>query len=382
MRMGGHRIPPYNRPMAIEIPRELLPVDGRFGCGPSKVRAAQVEALASVGESLLGTSHRQLPVKNLVASARERLSTLFRLPDGYEIILGNGGSTAFWDAAAFGLIERRSQNLVFGEFGGKFAKAAAAPWLEAPDVRNAEPGSLTSAEVVEGIDVYAWPHNETSTGVAAPVQRVAAEGALTVIDATSAAGGIDFDVTQADVYYFAPQKNLGSDGGLWFAAVSPAAIERIERVAASGRYIPEFLSLKNALDNSRLSQTLNTPALTTLHLLDSQLAWILNHGGLEWAAARTAESSGLLYDWAEATSVTSPFVVDPAHRSPVVATIDFDGVDAAAIAKTLRANGIVDTEPYRKLGRNQLRIATFVSIEPDDVRQLIRSIEFVLEHQG
>ncbi|MGF2950382.1 phosphoserine transaminase [Microbacterium alcoholitolerans] len=369
--------------MAIEIPRELLPVDGRFGCGPSKVRPAQVEALASVGTSLLGTSHRQAPVKNLVGSVRERLATLFRLPDGYEILLGNGGSTAFWDAAAFGLIERRSQNLVFGEFGGKFAKAAGAPWLEAPDVRKAEPGSLTDAEVVDGIDVYAWPHNETSTGVAAPVRRVVADGALTVIDATSAAGGIDFDVTQADVYYFAPQKNFGSDGGLWLAAVSPSAIERIERIAASDRYIPEFLSLKNVVDNSRLDQTLNTPALSTLHLLDSQLEWMLDSGGLSWASARTAESSGLLYDWALASEVATPFVADAAHRSPVVATIDFDeSVDAAAIAKTLRANGIVDTEPYRKLGRNQLRIATFVSIEPDDVRQLIRSIEHVLAHQG
>lgn len=369
--------------MSIEIPRELLPADGRFGCGPSKVRAAQVQALAAAGADLLGTSHRQAPVKNLVGSVRERLAALFRLPEGYEIILGNGGSTAFWDAAAFGLIEHRSQNLVFGEFGGKFAKAAAAPWLTAPDVRTADAGSLTAAEVVDGVDVYAWPHNETSTGVAAPVRRVVADGALTVIDATSAAGGIDFDVTQADVYYFAPQKNLGSDGGLWFAAVSPAAIDRIERIAASGRYIPEFLSLKNAVDNSRLNQTLNTPALTTLHLLDSQLEWILAAGGLSWAAARTAESSGLLYDWAAASDVATPFVDDPAHRSPVVATIDFDdSVDAAALAKTLRANGIVDTEPYRKLGRNQLRVATFVSIEPDDVRQLIRSIEHVLAHRG
>jgi len=366
--------------MAIEIPRELLPVDGRFGCGPSKVRPAQVEALASAATSLLGTSHRQAPVKNLVGSVRERLASLFRLPEGYEILLGNGGSTAFWDAAAFSLIEKRAQNLVFGEFGGKFAKAAAAPWLEAPDVRTAEPGTSTRAEIVDGVDVYAWPHNETSTGVAAPVSRAAADAALTVIDATSAAGGIDFDVTQADVYYFAPQKNLGSDGGLWFAAVSPAAIERIERIAASGRYIPEFLSLKNAVDNSRLNQTLNTPALTTLHLLDSQLGWMLDNGGLEWAAARTAESSGLLYSWAEASSVATPFVADPADRSPVVATIDFDdAVDAAAIAKELRANGIVDTEPYRKLGRNQLRIATFVSIEPDDVRKLISSIDYVLE---
>jgi len=366
--------------MAIEIPRELLPVDGRFGCGPSKVRPAQIEALSSVGTTLLGTSHRQAPVKNLVGGVRERLASLFRLPEGYEIVLGNGGSTAFWDAAAFGLIEKRAQNLVFGEFGGKFAKAAAAPWLEAPDVRNAAPGTSTRAEIVDGVDVYAWPHNETSTGVAAPVARVDAGGALTVIDATSAAGGIDFDVAQADVYYFAPQKNLGSDGGLWFAALSPDAIERIERIAASGRYIPEFLSLKNAVDNSRLNQTLNTPALTTLHLLESQLGWILDNGGLDWAAARTAESSDLLYSWAEASPVATPFVVDAADRSPVVATIDFDdSVDAAAIAKELRANGIVDTEPYRKLGRNQLRVATFVSIEPDDVRRLISSIDYVLE---
>ncbi|MGO2049827.1 MAG: phosphoserine transaminase [Microbacterium sp.] len=367
--------------MAIEIPRDLLPIDGRFGCGPSKVRPAQLEALVTAGASILGTSHRQAPVKNLVGSVRDRLATLLRIPEGYEILVGNGGSTAFWDAAAFGLIERRSQNLTFGEFGGKFAKAAGAPWLEAPDVRTAEPGSLAVPEVVEGVDVYAWPHNETSTGVAAPVRRVAADGALTVIDATSAAGGIDFDVTQADVYYFAPQKNLGSDGGLWFAAVSPAAIERIERIAASDRYIPEFLSLKNAVDNSRLNQTLNTPALATLHLLDTQLQWINDNGGLAWAGARTAESSRALYDWAEASAIATPFVAEPSHRSPVVVTIDFDeSIDAAGIAKTLRTNGIVDTEPYRKLGRNQLRIATFVSIEPDDVRQLIRSIDYVLEN--
>lgn len=369
--------------MAIEIPRNLLPVDGRFGCGPSKVRAAQLEALVTSGASILGTSHRQAPVKNLVGSVREQFASLFRIPDGYEILIGNGGSTAFWDAAAFGLIERRSQNLTFGEFGGKFAKAAAAPWLQAPDVRTAEPGSRVPAEVVEGVDVYAWPHNETSTGVSAPIERVAADGALTVIDATSAAGGIDFDVTQADVYYFAPQKNLGSDGGIWFAAASPAAIERIERIAASDRYIPEFLSLKNAVDNSRLNQTLNTPALTTLHLLDTQLKWINDNGGLAWAGARTAESSQVLYDWAEASAVATPFVADPSHRSPVVVTIDFDeSIDAAAIAKTLRANGIVDTEPYRKLGRNQLRVATFVSIDPDDVRQLTRSIDYVLANTG
>ncbi len=365
----------------VTLPREILPADGRFGCGPSKIRPEQLAALAGPGSVLMGTSHRQAPIKNLVGQVRMGLSDLLRLPDGYEIILGNGGSTAFWDAAAFGLIERRAQNLVFGEFGGKFAASAAAPWLDAPDVRKAQPGARTVAEAVEGVDVYAWPHNETSTGVAAPVSRVVGDaGALTVIDATSAAGGINFSVSQADVYYFAPQKNLGSDGGLWFAAVSPAAIERIERVAASGRYIPEFLSLKNAVDNSRLNQTLNTPAVATLILLDKQLEWINGNGGLGWAAARTAESSSALYEWAEASAVATPFVSDPADRSPVVVTIDFDeSVDAAAVAASLRANGIVDTEPYRKLGRNQLRIATFVSIEPDDVRQLIKAIDYTIE---
>ncbi|HIE61480.1 MAG TPA: phosphoserine transaminase [Microbacterium sp.] len=365
----------------VELPRELLPVDGRFGCGPSKVRGAQLEALVTRGASLLGTSHRQAPIKTLVGSTREGLADLLRAPEGYEIILGNGGSTAFWDAAAFGLIERRSQHLAFGEFGSKFAAAAKAPWLEAPDVRKSEPGTGGTAEPVEGVDVYAWPHNETSTGVSAPVTRVTADpGALTVIDATSAAGGIDFDATQADVYYFAPQKNLGSDGGLWYALVSPAAIERIERIAASDRYIPEFLSLKNAIDNSRLNQTLNTPAVATLLMLDEQVRWILDNGGLAWAGAKTAATSAALYAWAEATAYTTPFVTNPADRSPVVVTIDFDeSVDAAAIAKSLRENGIVDTEPYRKLGRNQLRIATFVSIDEDDVRRLIGAIEYTAE---
>lgn len=366
----------------VALPREILPADGRFGCGPSKIRPEQLAALSAAGAEILGTSHRQAPVKNLVRDVRSGLADLLRLPEGYEIIVGNGGSTAFWDAAAFGLIERRAQNLVFGEFGGKFAAAAAAPWLEAPDVRKAEPGTSASAEAVAGVDVYAWPHNETSTGVATQIARVQGDdGALTVIDATSAAGGIDFAVTEADVYYFAPQKNLGSDGGLWFAAVSPAAIERIERIAASGRYIPEFLSLKNALDNSRLQQTLNTPALTTLVLLDAQLRWILDNGGLAWANARTSESSNALYSWAEASAVATPFVAAAADRSPVVVTIDFDeSVDAAALAASLRSNGIVDTEPYRKLGRNQLRVATFTSIDPEDVRQLIRCIDFTLEN--
>ncbi|MCS5718363.1 phosphoserine transaminase [Herbiconiux sp. CPCC 205763] len=365
----------------IQIPTDRLPADGRFGCGPSKVRAAQLEDLVTRGASLLGTSHRQSPVKNLVKSVRSGLSTLFSLPEGYEVVLGNGGSTAFWDAAAFGLIQNRAENLSFGEFGSKFAAAAAAPWLEAPHVVKSEAGSRGSIEVVEGVDVYAWPHNETSTGVMAPVTRVHGDaGALTVIDATSAAGGVSFDASETDVYYFAPQKNFASDGGLWFALFSPAALERVERVAASGRYIPEFLSLKNAVDNSRLNQTLNTPAIATLVLLENQIDWINGNGGLDWASARTAESSSALYDWASGVSYATPFVADPAHRSQVVVTIDFDDtVDAAAVAATLRQNGIVDTEPYRKLGRNQLRVATFVSIEPDDVRALISSIEFVVE---
>ncbi len=364
----------------VVLPREILPADGRFGSGPSKVRAEQLEALVGRGAALMGTSHRQAPVKKLVGSVRARLAELLRLPVGYEMILGNGGSTAFWDAAAFGLVERRAQALAYGEFGAKFAAAAAAPWLHAPDVRRAEPGTRARPEPRDDVDLYAWPHNETSTGVAAPVARVdGADGALTMIDATSAAGGIDMTISEADVYYFAPQKNLGSDGGIWFAAVSPAAIERIERIAASGRYIPEFLSLKNALDNSRLQQTLNTPALATLLLVDEQVRWINDQGGLQWAHERTTRSSGILYSWAEASPVATPFVRDPADRSPVVVTIDLDeSVDAAAVAASLRQNGIVDTEPYRKLGRNQLRVATFVSVEPDDVQRLVECIDYTL----
>jgi phosphoserine aminotransferase len=372
-------VPVTDAPQTLQIPPALLPADGRFGCGPSRVRDAQIEALVAVSRSVLGTSHRQRPVKALVGSVKQHLATLLGAPDGYEVVLGNGGSTAFWDAAAFGLIEHRSAHGTWGEFGSKFAKAARAPWLAAPAVTEAPAGSRADLEVVEDADVYAWPHNETSTGVAAPVRRIAAPGALTVIDATSAAGGIAFDAAEADVYYFAPQKNLGSDGGLWAALVSPAAIERIERIAASDRYIPEFLSLGAALENSRLDQTLNTPALSTLVLLESQLQWMNEQGGLAWAAERAATSSGLLYDWAERVDYAAPFVADPAHRSPVVVTIDFDGVDAAAIAKTLRANGVVDTEPYRKLGRNQLRIGTFASVEPADVSALIACIEHVVD---
>ncbi|ROR66211.1 phosphoserine transaminase [Agrococcus jenensis] len=362
----------------IVIPRDLLPADGRFGCGPSKVRPEQVARLQS-SLDLLGTSHRQAPVKSLVRSVREGLAQLFAVPDGYEVLLGNGGSTAFWDAAAFGLIERRSHHLAFGEFGAKFGKAAAAPWLEAPSIASADPGSRPELSGVEGVDVVAYPHNETSTGVFHPVVRGQAD-ALTVVDATSAAGGLAVDVAETDVYYFAPQKNFAADGGLWLAVVSPAAIERIERIAASDRYIPEFLSLQQAVTNSRLDQTLNTPALATLLLLDEQVQWMLGQGGLDAMAARTAESAGTLYDWAEGRAEATPFVADPAHRSNVVVTIDFDeSVDAAALAKALRANGVVDTEPYRKLGRNQLRVATFAAIDPSDVVQLTRSLDFLLD---
>lgn len=365
---------------ARTIPADLLPADGRFGCGPSKVRPEQLARLAASAE-LLGTSHRQAPVKSLVRSVREGLADLFSLPDGYEVLLGNGGSTALWDAMAFGLIERRSHHLAFGEFGAKFAKAAAAPWLEAPSVAASEPGSRPALEPVDGVDVVAYPHNETSTGVAHPVVRAAGD-ALTVVDATSAAGGLPVDIAETDLYYFAPQKNFAADGGLWLALASPAAIERIERVGASGRYIPEFLSLQQAVTNSRLDQTLNTPALATLVLLDEQVAWMRQAGGLGAMTARTAESSSTLYRWAEARPEATPFVADPEHRSSVVVTIDFDEtVDAAALAKELRANGVVDTEPYRKLGRNQLRVATFAAIEPADVVQLTRCLAWLLDER-
>jgi phosphoserine aminotransferase len=364
--------------MPLVLPSDLLPADGRFGCGPSKVRPEQLEHLRAYRD-LLGTSHRQAPVKQLVGRVRSGLSDLFRAPDEYEIVLGDGGSTAFWDAAAASLIEHRSEHLTFGEFGAKFAAAASAPWLSAPHVIDAPAGTRSEVQVRDDVDVYAWPHNETSTGVMAPVERVDAD-ALTVIDATSAAGGALFDPAQVDVYYFAPQKNFAADGGLWFALVSPAAIERIERIAGSDRWIPEFLSLKNAVDNSRLDQTLNTPAISTLLLMEAQLDWINGNGGLAWADARTRESSGVLYDWAAASTFATPFVAEPAHRSQVVVTIDVDeSVDAAEVAKVLRANGIVDTEPYRKLGRNQLRIATFTAIDPDDVRTLTGAIDWVVD---
>ncbi len=365
----------------IIIPAEFLPVDGRFGCGPSRVRAAQIAAFAAEGAKLMGTSHRQAPVKNLVKRVQEGLMDLFHNPDGYEIVLGNGGSTAFWDAAAFSMVERKAQNLVHGEFGAKFATALTNPWLEKPTVINGTPGSRLELQAEAGVDSYAYAQNETSTGVVTPVKRVAGadSNAIFFTDATSAAGGIDFDPLETDVYYFAPQKNFASDGGLWFALMSPAAIERTERIAATDRYIPEFLSVKTAIDNSRLNQTLNTPAIATLFLLAEQVDWINQNGGLAWADSRTKAASAHLYDWADASAYATPFVENPEHRSQVVVTIDFnDDVDAAVVAKTLRANGIVDVEPYRKLGRNQLRVATFTATDLAEVEQLTKAIDYVV----
>jgi phosphoserine aminotransferase len=367
---------------SITIPANLLPKDGRFGAGPSKVRPEQIEALSEASATLLGTSHRQAPVKNLVGSVRNGLSEFFRAPEGYEVILGVGGSTAFWDVASFGLVDKKAQHLSFGEFGSKFASATnKAPFLDASSIIKAEPGTRPVAQAETGVDVYAWPQNETSTGVAAPVKRVAGadEGSLVLVDATSAAGGLDVDVSEADVYYFAPQKNFASDGGLWLGLFSPAALERAAKIKASDRWIPDFLDLQTAIDNSRLNQTYNTPALATLVTLDAQVQWLNANGGLDFAAARTADSAGRIYAWAEASDYATPFVAKAEERSNVIATIDFDdSIDAAAIAKVLRSNGIVDTEPYRKLGRNQLRIATFVAIEPDDVSALLECIDFVV----
>ncbi|MGI5166966.1 phosphoserine transaminase [Spirillospora sp. CA-253888] len=369
---------------AIVIPADLKPADGRFGCGPSKVRPEQLAALAGSGDTYLGTSHRQKPVKSLVGRVRSGLSSLFSLPEGYEVLLSNGGTTAFWDAAAFGLVREKSQHLVFGEFSGKFAKVTkGAPWLEDPSVISADPGAHPAARAEQGVDVYALTHNETSTGVAMPIARPAgtsADEALVMVDATSGAGGLPVDVSETDVYYFAPQKCFAADGGLWVALASPAALARIEEIASSDRYVPEFFNLKTVVDNSAKDQTYNTPAVATLLLFAEQIEWMNEQGGLAWTTARTADSSQRLYTWAEKTSYTSPFVADPAQRSQVVGTIDFaDEVDAAAVAKALRANGIVDTEPYRKLGRNQLRIGMFPAIDPADVEALTASIEYVVE---
>jgi len=366
----------------LTIPSELKPVDGRFGAGPSKVRAAQVAALSAMPPTYLGTSHRKPGVKNQVKRVREGLRTLFSLPEGYEVVLGNGGSTAFWDIATFGLIEDRAQFLSFGEFGSKFAKAAAtAVHLGEQDVRTFAPGTAGAFEPVPGLDAYASPHNETSTGVAIQALRPQGVGdALVMFDATSAAGGLPVVAQDFDVYYFAPQKSFASDGGLWIALMSPPALQRAERIAASGRYIPPFLDLKTAIDNSLLNQTYNTPALATIFLMAEQVDWFNANGGLAWSTARSKESSEALYGWAAASDYAEPFVTDPSLRSAVIGTIDFDpSIDAAAVAKVLRANGIVDTEPYRKLGRNQLRVAMFPAVDPDDVRALTACIDHVVE---
>ena len=365
----------------IIIPSGIKPVDGRFGCGPSKIRPEALAALSASGNSILGTSHRQKPVKNVVKRVREGLTSLFNLPEGYEVVLGNGGSTAFWDIATFGLIEERSQHLVFGEFSSKFASAAKeAPFLGEPTVIKTEPGSHPVSVAEAGIDVYALTHNETSTGVAMPIIRpTGTDGAIVLVDATSAAGGLMVEAKEFDTYYFAPQKSFASDGGLWIAIMSPAAIARAEKIKASGRWVPAFFDLGIAIENSRLDQTYNTPALVTLMLLAEQIEWMNANGGLSFAAGRSTQSSDILYSWAEKTSYTTPFVTDPAMRSKVVGTINFDdAIDATKIAAALRANGIVDTEPYRKLGKNQLRVGMFPAVDPSDVEALTKCIDHVV----
>ncbi|MGW0005085.1 phosphoserine transaminase [Nocardia grenadensis] len=367
------------------IPEDLKPADGRFGCGPSKVRPEQLQSLVEVGASVFGTSHRQKPVKDVVARVRSGLRDLFSLPEGYEVVLGNGGTTAFWDAAAFGLVRERSLHLTYGEFSAKFASVTKKnPFLGDPIVVSADPGSAPQPVADPAADLIGWAHNETSTGVSVPVQRPAgSENALVAIDATSGAGGLPVNIADADVYYFAPQKCFAADGGLWIALMSPAALARVAEIKESGRWTPDFLSLPIAIENSLKDQTYNTPALATLLLFADQIDWLNRNGGLDWAVKRTLDSSSRLYTWAEASEFATPFVTDPAHRSQVVGTIDFaDSVDAAAVAKTLRANGIVDTEPYRKLGRNQLRVGMFPAIDPEDVGQLTRCIDWVVENLG
>jgi phosphoserine aminotransferase len=368
----------------IRIPADLLPRDGRFGCGPSKVRPEAVEALAASGRSYLGTSHRQPTVKSVVGRLRAGLSSLFGLPDGYQVALGNGGATVFWDIATFCLIERRSQHLVFGEFSAKFAAAAtAAPFLDAPDLVESAPGSHPDARAVPEIDLYALTHNETSTGVMMSLVRPpgADAGALVAVDATSGAGGLAFEPAEVDAYYFAPQKCFGSDGGLWAAALSPAAIDRVRRIASTGRWVPASLDLGIALDNSGLDQTYNTPALATLWLFADQVEWMLGKGGLGWCVARSSRSAETLYSWASASGYASPYVVKPDDRSTVVGTIDLDAsvVRDADVCGALRANGIVDTESYRKLGRNQLRVGMFPNVDPDDIEALTQCIDYVVE---
>jgi phosphoserine aminotransferase len=366
----------------IVIPADLLPIDGRFGAGPSKVRPEQIQALVEKSVSVMGTSHRQKPVKSEVAALRAGLAQMFSLPAGYEVVIGNGGTTAFWEIATFGLIRDRAQFLSFGEFGSKFASSAkAAPFLGEQSVIKSEPGDAPEFAAAAGLDAYCTPHNETSTGVAIPPTRPAGadKDSLVLIDATSGAGGLPVDLSQVDVYYFSPQKCFASDGGLFVAIMSPAAIARAEEIKASGRYIPAFLDLMTAIENSRLDQTYNTPAVATILMMNEQIKWFNTKGGLNWCVSRTKESSDAIYDWATASAYATPFVADPAKRSQVVATVDFDeSIDAEVVAKVLRANGVVDTEPYRKLGRNQLRISVFPAVEPSDVRQLLKCIDFVI----
>jgi phosphoserine aminotransferase len=364
----------------ITLPPDLLPSDGRFGSGPSKIPTFFLEGLADTQATLLGTSHRRPAVKDLVRVIRERMVELFGLPDGYEVVLGNGGATLFWDMAVHSLIKSSSEHLVFGEFSSKFAAAARqAPFIDSVKEVSADYGSCPSIEEVEGIDTYALTHNETSTGVLAPLARPTNTDALVLVDATSAAGAVPVDPEVFDAYYFSPQKAFASEGGLWIALLSPRAVSRAVETVALGRYVPTMLDLSIAIDNSRENQTYNTPAIATLYLINAQLEWVLSHGGLAWAAKRSAESATTIYNWAESATYAHPFVTDPALRSPVIATIDFDdNVDAKAVAATLRANGIVDTEPYRKLGRNQLRIALFPSINPDDVEALTQCIDFIV----
>ena len=369
----------------LTIPADLKPADGRFGAGPSKIQTSHLDALAATGSTLMGTSHRQAPVRQVVGRVRDGLAAFFSMPADYEVVLGNGGATAFWDVATYGLIREKSQHLSFGEFSAKFASAAkAAPWLAAPSVIASDPGSRPVAAAEDGVDVYAWAHNETSTAVMAPVVRPAgttAEQALVLVDATSGAGGLPVDLNEVDTYYFAPQKCFASDGGLWIAIMSPAAIERVGQIKESGRHVPAFFDLDTAITQSRLNQTYNTPSVATLFLMAEQLDWMNGEGGLAGMVERTTASSDALYGWAEKTAYTTPYVADPDHRSLVIGTIDFDdAISADAVAATLRANGIVDTEPYRKLGRNQLRIAMYPAIDPSDVEALTTCIDWVVDH--
>lgn len=368
-------------PAKMLIPAELLPSDGRFGSGPSKIREAQIDALVAASKHTMGTSHRQAPVKNLLGSVREQLSQLFALPQDWEVVFGNGGASMFWDAATFGLINNRSEHLVFGEFSSKFADAARkAPHLQEPVVVDAPPGTIAEVELAD-VDTYCFTHNETSTGATMPLVRpTSPQDALVVVDATSAAGGIVWSTKEVDVYYFSPQKGFGSEGGTWIALCSPRALERINSIAATKRWCPTSLNLAVALENSRANQTYNTPSISTFVLLNNQLQWMLENGGLEWCVQRTTQSSQYLYDWATRQSFAAPFVHNPAYRSPVVGTIDLDGVDASAVNSILRENGIVDTDSYRKLGRNQIRVSMFPSVEPADIQQLTKCIDYIVEH--